>query len=298
MPQNKKHHFVPKFYLKNFSLNNDRKTIGVFNISTSKYIALGSLKNQAYRNYFYGRNSVIEKSLADIEGRASDIIRSILNNNCIPQLHSGEHYALLTFIILQQARTVYHAEMINELSDKLLKSVLSKDSECPPGLNDGNFSMKNPTYTAIENAILFQPLTSDLKYKLIINHTQIPFIASDHPVVLYNQFLESRKKFGSNTGYACKGLEIFLPISPNHLLIFFDKDTYQVGTRNKNTVILTIEKEIHSLNMLQVELKASIRRLMRSRNFPNRIINNTTIIASAMTRAILSNNLLRLYFTR
>ena len=77
------------------------------------------------------------------------------------------------------------------------------------------------------------------------------FVTSDNPVVLYNQ-LFSYDKTGSNTGYASKGLQIFLPISPQLAICFYDKKIYRVGKNKKTFVIITNPKDIYELNTLQM----------------------------------------------
>jgi hypothetical protein len=69
----------------------------------------------------------------------------------------------------------------------------------------------------------------DLRWKLLQNKTDLPFITSDHPAVRYNQFLEPRIRSGSNTGLVARGLQMFLPLSPKHVLVLFDSETYKVG---------------------------------------------------------------------
>jgi hypothetical protein len=102
----------------------------------------------------------------------------------------------------------------------------------------------------IDRMLLFKMLLV-LSSKIVTNKTQEPFITSDHLVVLYNQFLESRKKYGSNTGLACKGLEIFFPVSPKQLLILFDHDVYKVGNKNDTVINVTDLGDIRTLNLIQ-----------------------------------------------
>ena len=75
MPSNKKHHYVPRFYLKNFSC--DSRSISLFNIKAQKIVAEASLKSQCYRDYFYGKEPTIEKALGDMEVIAAQITRFI-----------------------------------------------------------------------------------------------------------------------------------------------------------------------------------------------------------------------------
>jgi hypothetical protein len=63
--------------------------------------------------------------------------------------------------------------------------------------------------------------------------------------------MELKKAFASGTGIACKGLEIFLPLSPRHYIIFFDRDIYKVGSKKDISVKITHQKDVTSLNELQ-----------------------------------------------
>ena len=76
---------------------------------------------------------------------------------------------------------------------------------------------------------------------------------SDNPAVLYNQFLEKRKEPGGDTGIQKKGLQIFLPLDPQHLLMLYDGDVYRVGGRAHTEPHLAVEREadIEVLNILQ-----------------------------------------------
>jgi Protein of unknown function (DUF4238) len=250
MAEKKKQHFVPRFYLRNFSLNGTGNKISLFNFSASKYVPCANLYDQAYKNYFYGEDLTIENALADLEKEASKIINGILKNT-IPERSSDEHHILLTFILFLRERTVYAADRLNEVFDKLMKSIASEDPEVPLEIDRFNFVLTQPVQQALANIAGVIPLALDLKFKLIVNQSNEAFITSDHPVVFYNQFFEPRKISEGKTGIASKGLEIFLPLSPTHLLIFFDDDVYKIGTKNSTVVYVNDKKDIEKLNLLQ-----------------------------------------------
>lgn len=254
MADKKKQHFIPRFYLKYFSCESKGKAINIFNIPSSRFIVNGNLKNQAYKNYFYGKDCKVENVLGEIEAIGSIIIKNIvLNNSITTQLKSIiDRINLLLFIFSLEARTVYSKDLSNELYDKLFKAVMSHNSRISSNdLDKISISSKYSHLQSISQSAASLHLVLDLDFKLIINETNMPFIISDNPVVRYNQFLESRKIFGGNVGLVCKGLEIFFPISPKHLLIFYDKDTYKIGAKKKSTLIINSDKDIKSLNILQ-----------------------------------------------
>ena len=55
-------HYVPQFYLKNFSSNN--KSVGIYNFNVNKYISNASIKDNFGKNYFYGDDKRIEMALS------------------------------------------------------------------------------------------------------------------------------------------------------------------------------------------------------------------------------------------
>jgi Protein of unknown function (DUF4238) len=256
MADKKKQHYIPRFYLKNFSRKDSEKSIGIFNIASSRFIPIGSLKDQAYKNYFYGRDLKIENALEILEDASAKIIQSILTQKYIPYRGSQDYSTLLFFVVFLNERTPCKVKQLNEFTDKFVKTTFYewlsvKKISLPPDLDNLKITMKNTIRAALRNAALHLDLVFDLGLKVVLNKTQEPFITSDHPVVFYNQFLELRKQYGSNTGLACKGLEIFLPISPQHLLIFFDRDVYKVGNKNDAVIDIANIDDVRALNSLQ-----------------------------------------------
>lgn len=253
MPDKKKQHFVPQFYLRNFSIDCSRKRLGIFNIDKSKFISDGNLKNQAYKNYFYGHDLTIEDALSEQESRTAKIIQKIIDQDSIAFFTQAEHYYFLEFAIVLRERTAYSFDGLNESADKLLKAIISKDPSAPKNIDidEANISFANPTGTALYQAVISLAHAFDLAYKLVVNKTQMPFITSDHPVVFYNQFLENKHIAGSNTGMANKGLQVILPLSPQHIIIFFDKDVYKIGGRNKSSINDITDSDVIAFNQLQ-----------------------------------------------
>ncbi len=252
MPEKKNQHFVPRFYLKKFSLQSQEERIGVFNISSFKFINSANLYEQASKNYFYGRDLKIENTLQKLEIESAKIINSIIEKQSLTQVDSRDNQMLLMFIIALLGRTVYAAEEIGEIVEKYKETVSSIDSNAlSKSERDIDLTLTDAVQESLSIVVSCFPLVRDLCWKLLINETGQPFITSDHPVVLYNQFLEPRKTYGSNVGLASKGLEIFLPLSPTLTLILFDKDVYRVGTRNEACIKIDLLTDIKALNLLQ-----------------------------------------------
>ena len=251
MPSKKHQHYVSVFYLKFFSHNNEGRQISVYNIKSEKYISKASLRDQAYEDYFYGSDGVMESGFEILENRVSKLLHQMIEENSHPKYYSKDHHAILTFTILLHARTLRTAEELNEMVDKLLKKILSKDPRVKDRLNEVKIGYAKPAKVIVQVVVSMLPIVMDLAFKILVNKTKTPFITSDHPVVFYNQFFESMKHWGSNIGLASKGLQIFFPISPLHLLMFYDKKLYKVGGKRHKPINISNTKDVDNLNGLQ-----------------------------------------------
>ena len=104
MADKKKQHFVPKFYLRNFS-NSDGKCIHLINFKSQKTILRAALKNQCYVDYFYGKDLAVETGLAGIEGMSAIVIKYMLSTMSVAAPLSNEHIVLVSFVSIQLGRT-------------------------------------------------------------------------------------------------------------------------------------------------------------------------------------------------
>jgi len=252
MPEKKNQHFVPRFYLKKFSLESQGERISIYNISSNKLIKSAKLYEQASKNYFYGSDLKIENALENLETKSAKIINYIIDTQALPQADSEDNQILLIFILSLLGRTVYAAEKIEEALEKYKETILSIDKNALSKTGQNlDMTLTDAVQESLSMAVLSVPLVRDLDWKLIINETEQPFITSDNPVVLYNQFFELRKKYGSNVGLASKGLQIFLTLSPKFTLVLFDKDVYRVGNKNKSCINVNLISDIKALNLLQ-----------------------------------------------
>jgi hypothetical protein len=250
----RKQHYVPQFLLRNFSLKGVGHQVSVYRLNEGKYLPSTAIKGQAHENNFYGRPSV-EDEFAKLEGGTSVLIGEAIAHETLPARRSSGHDLLLTFTLAQVFRTREAADATNKFHERFVKRVLR---DVPKLKEIGALDrvavkvVDAPLYT-LGNALLHIDITRDLAFKLLCNRTATPFIISDDPAVMYNQFLEPRKRDGCNTGLAVKGLQIFLPLGPRHLLVFFDPDVYTVGGKKlaSQRVDVEAEEDVRALNLLQ-----------------------------------------------
>lgn len=250
-PKKKNQHFVPKFYLRNFSYLNNDKQIGLYNTRTKFYFKTAPLKSQGSRDFFYGVDGVIENNLAEIEGHLSTTIKQIIKEN-LHELNQEDHYRILLFIVLTDLRNPSRIngflKMIHETRAKLLE-------ESPETVNIDEL-LPLPTHeecvrSSLENYPGIVEGIRDLKYKILFNTTDTPFLTSDNPVVKYNQFLEWKRWKQSKTGYGSAGLQIFIPLNPEITFLLFDANSYDLGNERYNIYQIRNSEDVDQLNLLQ-----------------------------------------------
>lgn len=252
MADKKKQHYIPKLYLKLFSINNENSQIALFFLPKELYKPSVPLKSQAKEDYFYGEDGTLEEDLSKLEALAAPCLKDIIKTTTLPKKLSEDYFKILSFSMIMASRTKDAAEEINAMTDQMAKLMMSGHDEFKDKLDDYVIRQKNAAAIAIATTAKSLSITFDLKLKLLINKTNLKFITSDNPVIKYNQFLEKRKHFGGHVGLATKGLQIFFPVSPTHMLCFYDEWVYKIGDKLKTIVDITDSEDIDKLNSLQI----------------------------------------------
>jgi hypothetical protein len=252
MAKNKKHHYVPQFYLRNFS--SDNKSIALYSMGADRLIARASIKKQCQEAYLYGNDGHRERALTLLEGEVATIFRKLLNTSMLPPKSSAENQVLILYIVTQHARTIYAAEEYEENYDNmkkyLLRPTLPQEGMALQDLDKVRFVPDDPVGRVLEATIRGYPLLLDLRGIVLENRTDVGFITSDNPVVLYNQLLEERR-FAGNTGFQSVGLQVYLPVSANIAVLYYDRDVYGVGRRNPSSILVRNPVDVKQLNALQ-----------------------------------------------
>ncbi|MCG9879633.1 MAG: DUF4238 domain-containing protein [Bacteroidia bacterium] len=247
MANKENQHYIPQFYLRNFSNNDDRKSIGIYNRKNNIFSDSTSIKNQASKKHFYGKDEVIENFFAKYEGAWASVLTKITKRGIIVRKNSIEYAQLLTFISTMAMRTPTAID--------LLMNQLIIGDEIIAGKHPSNVKLEIGKREAIAESFRMSSRVmkciKDLDYKVIKNNTNIPFITSDHPLVKYNKLYISKQLKISKTGYSTIGLILFLPLSSNTLLALYDSGAYNIGPKKKSIFNVSNVKDIHLLNTLQ-----------------------------------------------
>ncbi len=249
--EKKNQHYVPQFHLKNFSIEFNQKQIGLFNIPSKEHVEKCPIRTQASEDYYYGEDGIIEDLLSKAEGFLATEIHEIINRNELPKKGSIGHKELLHFIALMDLRNPILIDNIRNSKDLLSARLLQANKDTDVNSLVPEISHDRAIGLSLSNIIVGAQFLADLDFKLLINETEHPFITSDNPIVKYNQFLEKRKFPDGKTGYGCMGLQIFIPISPKLMVLFYDSKIYKVGFRKQRNLTIKNTNDVNNLNVLQ-----------------------------------------------
>ena len=261
MPQHKNHHYVPQMYMRLFTRPGDNR-ISVYVISSAKFISSAPIRGQACSNYFYGRDSRVERAFGYMEGHASRIFAEAINHGRLPVPASQDHEWLIFYLGMQHTRTVGAAEQHNERSEKRAKEILRHkaelegNSEILAALDRVRIRRTNAVSELVSYATIGANLLADLTFMLIQNGSNTPFIASDTPLVLHNRLYEGQHI--SVTGYANVGLQLFLQLGPKLAIFGFDSEAYTVRTDVGGLVRVNDDEQVRLINDLQWEAAHSV----------------------------------------
>ena len=209
MVKKKRHHYIPRFYLKRFSINNDGKFLALYNLNNRKFIQTAPLKSQAYENFLYGEDDVIENALAEMEGIVSQMFNYWTDERLLypPPPETNGFKLLKRFILHQAFRTPKSGNDIIETINQGMKTFVK---EFKPDLwesfKDGKLVHKNVVLLGLFKSIENEYLLNYLDCKFLVNLSLLPFITSDSPVILYNQLLEKAENYIGATGLVARGI--------------------------------------------------------------------------------------------
>lgn len=244
MPAHKNQHYTPRCLLKPFTLNGGGKAINLYTLRKDKLVSDAPVKNQCSRNYFYGDDLVLENTLAEIEGPYSKMLGRV-----IAQTETQEDMSnLLFFMHLQLRRTDMAIRRFSAMQQGLFREVFGDDE---PENAPESFNIQSSLQSCVE---LHETLT-DLKPRIVVNRTALPFVICDDPAVLANRFANQRLK-QRDYGLHSSGLMLTMPLTRHLAVLAYDGNVYTAPNLADSRIVLKKDSDVEAFNELQF-LKAS-----------------------------------------
>lgn len=244
----------------------NKKLISLYNIDSKRFVERANIKHQACKSYYYGEDLSVENYLAELEGIFAETLKAILDGNLPERIGQDTeisdttftltraYSSLLYFVCVTDFRNPVRKRQVEIMTDNLAKEMLRHSKEFGDKMNIVNqfeivpSNSANEALSHVEHVIA---IMADLNYKLLVNHTEIPFITSDYPVARYNQWLEKFDRRSTSGGYGSRGIQFFIPITDKLQIMVYDDEMYHVG-KPKHTIVNVIRrKDVNQLNVLQ-----------------------------------------------
>ena len=225
MATNKNQHFVPRCYLKPFTLDGEGVAINVYNLDRRKNFSNAPLKSQCSSDYFYGRNPTFEPILKYFEGAYAATVRNIGSANY--KLTNEDRSVLRLFCFLQWCRTEAAAQQYVKMTSELASWVNLA------GEMNVAMTLKEAAVEGVLNFLSATEEVSDLKVCLASNRTSLDFITSDDPAILTNRwYIQNPQAKGVSYGVGNAGAIFYFPLTPRICCIVYDGDVYSMPNSN------------------------------------------------------------------
>ena len=254
MSKVKNQHFVPRFYLKNFT--NPKGKIYAFDLQTRESFGT-SVDNVAQRKFFYDfepldqlmGDQFIEKTMGEFENESVSVFKKIidlLKNGSLKDQSVADRITLAEYILIQMTRT-YESRVLGEHFAKEFERQLKAKGLSEPILKANKLDAAS--YDAKKHQI-YGFLSPDMEDRIrslcdrywifYDNQTKHKFYTSDHPVVGH---IHERKSFGA--------YEIYFPLTPRFALsILLKKEFPEFAKMDNQIVILSNPENIKFYNSL------------------------------------------------
>jgi len=238
----KMQHYVPRFYLRNFSIDpiSGSPQVHCFDKTNRNQFSPGTT-SIAGENYFYDlpedEDQVFEHGLAEIEGEFSQAYDDLLDHRDLDALDENDRSAIAYSVAIQELRTretrEQHREIISRFRELLEGELLSDEMEGQMEVlrqaDSEEGAQRLQIDLIVEHGWEFAEHILSLKWLLMENETGHSFWTSDHPIVRHNS--NDLGPYG-NLGLRNRGIQIYFPLSPTVTLGFVDPESFKAAPRH------------------------------------------------------------------
>lgn len=225
-------HTVPVAYLANFGIAGNKKRdsmVYFYNVQENKTDKAKVGKFPVINNFYDVKElgeqkQIIEKMFSQIEGELATLLDDLLNviiidpnqrNDSSLQVDKGQLSAQFAMQITRtQAFRDYYKDIYQQIKDGFpyadIPQYLKTDFQRIHTSEILDFGMSN----------FYANLFSDWHWGFIINHTELPFITSDNPVIR----IDHGKKINEPISAVSPEVTYFVPLSPTIAVEIFHKD--------------------------------------------------------------------------
>ena len=275
----RKQHFVPRFYLRQFALNetecnNDKKKCRVWVYDKAKRRSYAAnILDIAQERDFYNLppeyfptehfptvdTQMIEHQLSGIEGFLAKRTSEFLASAETEPINDEQMLFFSYFLALQLMRTKEARVFMEELGTRVVLDLSQRvlDQNFPGQNLQAEVTYTEHYWAAQQANTMLNPEYLNPAMKIFLNHiwivgvnnTEKPFYTSDHPVVRKANFDPS---IGGGNGIGSLGVEIAFPLSPRIILTLYDRTAFFNIMDKEKTIISLDAENVERYNSMQV----------------------------------------------
>lgn len=229
-----KQHYIPKFYLKNFSHSSE--TIYCYDKIKEKSFK-ANLSDIAHENFFYDVSELspatVEKNMAKKEEMFAKVFAYLIQLKSMEHIRSDTREVIFLFLATQLLRTKEFRSDIKNTYEQMI-NLLAKESgiKIPENLQvyitDDSAKRMHLDMLLDPNVVFYFAKTLGSKiWTVIENTTDDPLWTSDHPITFFNNYA-----YVGNMGILSPGVEIHFPLNDKLCLTSYDPAFARVRTYN------------------------------------------------------------------
>lgn len=224
----KNQHYVPRFYMKPFSIiknegtKKEKALISFYQFKDNLFKDNIPTTSVCSEDFFYDEDGKIENKLAKKEGKWGSAISKINHNE---RLDASEINDVREFVAYQVSRTKAMLNHNQDMVATIMENIISAENT-----SWDKSVVKEVVKKRVEKEITSEyslslvknvlPIINDLEMGVLENKTEIAFFTSDVPVIIVNPLGVHR------AGLADIGTVIFFPTSQRKMVMFYDSKFY------------------------------------------------------------------------
>ncbi len=228
-------HYVPRFLLKNFSVDPNKPQVWAYDKSTGRSFRT-NVRNIAAEKGFYrlevgGRTLSLEEGLSTLEDKTAAIIQRIVGARSIGGLSDDDRIVIAVFVAVQMRRGPNSRAHIQALGEAVRATLGER------GFDVGSINKVSPemlpgdakalSILSLTDSQEFVPYILDKAWVLFETSPTAPLYISDNPIGLQNLVQKATPIYG-NLGLGVTGIEVYLPISSMLSIAFYCRSHEQV----------------------------------------------------------------------
>lgn len=218
----RRHHYVPKFLIKGFATERkrgkfqtqvfDKRTDGRFTASIEDVMVEGDFNALDVD----GDRVSLEGYIGRFEAAAAPLVERIVREGSVATLSEAERLEIARFVALQFIRGTGHRAQFDDAARAIATEIERRGMPIGTSLDMNSDQVKAHSLLAIMQSLPEYASYMSVKDMLLFRApTGTEFLLGDNPVTLKN---EEQTGFWGTLGLACRGIQIYLPLSAEYSL--------------------------------------------------------------------------------